>query len=258
MKGASAKVILPKDAIKTTITQAEIKLDQMRLKALISDISLTKSTKHIINFSESRQSSFITIQEDTKVKYYRLQTPKYLAIDDSTLRNLKVCSIKASAQVNVEGQLGKLVVMLTGAELNTLAPETRNIVKTASLVMTDDTFSLSDYVTKVAALIEESKDWVTLAKTGFIPVSPEGFRSLLASVTSQDSNMTEKTEEFAGLAHDEFCQALSKLSSSGIKLVNTHLKALIDLKREEGSDKAVFDVIEDKLVEILKDQYKDN
>ena len=72
VKGASTAVTLQKDAIKTTVTQAEIKVDQMRLLALTSDISLKKSTPHKLYFGESRESSLVMIQEDTKFKYYRL------------------------------------------------------------------------------------------------------------------------------------------------------------------------------------------
>ena len=61
VKGASSKSELPSDVMKTTITQAEIKLDQMRMKALTSDTSLKKSTPHKFYLSESRASAFVMI-----------------------------------------------------------------------------------------------------------------------------------------------------------------------------------------------------
>lgn len=59
MKNASSQIVLHKDATKTTLTQSEIKIDQMRIKALTSNKSLRKATPHNMVFSESRDTAFI-------------------------------------------------------------------------------------------------------------------------------------------------------------------------------------------------------
>ena len=44
VKGASDVIELPEDAVQATITQSEIRLDQMRIQGLVTETSLTKST----------------------------------------------------------------------------------------------------------------------------------------------------------------------------------------------------------------------
>ena len=58
----------------------------MRMKALSSDTSLKKSTPHKLLLSESRTSAFVMVQEGETVKYLRVQTPKYLGFEPSTLK----------------------------------------------------------------------------------------------------------------------------------------------------------------------------
>ena len=61
VKSASVGPIRSKDAIKTTIIQSEIKVDQMRIKALTSDSSLRRSTPHKLFLSDTRETGFVMI-----------------------------------------------------------------------------------------------------------------------------------------------------------------------------------------------------
>jgi hypothetical protein len=85
-------------------------------------------------------------------------------------------------------------------------------------------------------VLEADNEWTTLAKTGFIVIGSDAFTSLLSSVTSQDSGLTQKTEQMKDLADDEICRALSKLSSGGVKVALSYIKNLIDLQPEAASD----------------------
>ena len=79
------------------------------------------------------------------------------------------------------------------------------VIKSTSMVLTDETFCLGDFVARVEAEIESDKDWVPLSKTSFIQVSGESFQNLFASVISQESDLTEKKEAIGGLMDDELC-----------------------------------------------------
>ena len=236
VKGASTIVTLPKDTVKTTITQAEIKVDQMRLRALTTDISLMKSTPHKFYFGDSKKSALIMIQEDTNFKYYRLTTPKYIGFEESTLKTMKMCTLKAFAQINVEQPSNNSIVMISSDELHSLQKSTMKVVKASPYVITDDRFSLATFVEKIQPVLEADNEWTTLAKTGFIVIGSDAFTSLLSSVTSQDSGLTQKTEQMKDLADDEICRALSKLSSGGVKVALSYIKNLIDLQPEAASD----------------------
>ena len=63
--------------------------------------------------------------------------------------------------------------------------------------------------------------------------------------------MTTKTEIQKGLSEDELTKALSKLSSTGVKVIQNQLKQLIDLTKPEDSTKDVYDLIEDKVLELI-------
>lgn len=70
--GAGVAKTLPRDAVRTTITRSEIKVDQMRAKALTSNSSLKKSTPHKLCLGPSRESALVMIQEDRTVKFLRV------------------------------------------------------------------------------------------------------------------------------------------------------------------------------------------
>jgi len=92
----------------------------MRLRALTTDISLMKSTPHKFYFGDSKKSALIMIQEDTNFKYYRLTTPKYIGFEESTLKTMKMCTLKAFAQINVEQPSNNSIVMISSDELHSL------------------------------------------------------------------------------------------------------------------------------------------
>jgi len=130
------------------------------------------------------------------------------------------------------------------------------VMKASPYIITDDSFSLSTFMEKIDPVIEADKEWVSLAKTGFMLIAKDAFTSLLSTVTSQDSALTERTEQMEGLADDELCAALSKLSSGGVKVVQTSLKQLIDIKPLAGADKSAFDLVEAKILEIIAENTK--
>ena len=104
--------------------------------------------------------------------------------------------------------------------------------------------------------MEADSEWATLAKTNFIVVGSDALTSLLASVTSQDSGLTERNIEMKDLVDDELCRTLSKLSSAGVKVALTYIKNLIDFKLEAASDKTPFDLIETRILELIQENIK--
>ena len=66
--------------------------------------------------------------------------------------------LKDPSQINTEKGSKKVVMLLDGASINKLQPETLQAVKTASFVITDVEFVFQQYVQKLETLIEEDKE----------------------------------------------------------------------------------------------------
>ena len=62
--------------------------------------------------------------------------------------------------------------------------ETLSYLKAVQNVLTDSSFSLDEYATQAESLIEKDADLTSLAKTSFILVNEDAFKSLQDSVTS--------------------------------------------------------------------------
>ena len=65
-----------------------------------------------------------------------------------------------------------------------MSGETLSYLKAVQNVLTDSSFSLDEYATQIESLIEKDADLTGLAKTSFIVVNKDAFKSLLDSVTS--------------------------------------------------------------------------
>ena len=115
--GAGVAKTLPRDAVRTTITRSEIKVDQMRSKALTSNSSLKKSTPHKLCMGPSRESALVMIQEDKTVKFLRVQTSKYLAFDPAVLKALTACPLKVGDQINVDEPAKKAIAIIPSSAL---------------------------------------------------------------------------------------------------------------------------------------------
>lgn len=99
------------------MTQTEIKIDQMRMKALTTDTSLLKSTMHKIYFSQSRKTAFVALEEDPDVKYIRVDILKYAGFDLASLKTMKSMAIKDRTQVNVDSSAKNNLVLIASDTL---------------------------------------------------------------------------------------------------------------------------------------------
>ena len=145
----------------------------MRMKALTNDSSsLKKSTNHELYLSESRENAFVMIQEDKNVKYLRLPTTSYLGFDENALKVTKKLPLKVPSQINISDTGRKVLVILDSESLMSLDnKEVLNVVKAVNTVLTDNSFSLATFVSKIESIIEEDANQALLAKTAFITVS---------------------------------------------------------------------------------------
>ena len=223
VQGASQEVTRPKGAVRTTLTQSEIKLDQMRMRALTSDSSsLRKSTLHSLYFGNDRESALLVLQEDKKVKCLRVATCSYIGFEEATLKATKKLPLKVSRQINVGAASQKVLLVLDSESMmNMASKEVRDVVKTANFVLTDDGFSLATFVAKIEPMVEEDKTLAQLAKTAFVLVSKDALDGILNSVSSQEDGLVESTnaDYSKGMLTDALTEAIAKITSEGIKAV---------------------------------------
>ena len=83
-----------------------------------------------------------------------------------------------------------------------MSEETVSYLKAVQNVLTDTSFSLDDYATQIESLIEKDADLAGLAKTSFILVNEDAFKSLEDSVTSEANDLMTSTETQSGLIED--------------------------------------------------------
>ena len=187
----------------------------------------------------------------------RVSSVKYCGFEEKVLKTLKVFNLKVIESVNVDSAPAKCFVMIDNSIISSLDDDTQKILKVSTHVLTDDAFSLKDYVEKITPLIEADKEKSFLAKTSFITLPAETFASLQESVRSQKDDLVKSSEILSGFKEDEFTTTLSKLACKGVSCVTSNLRQLIDLKRPESEpEKDIFDVIEERVIAIVTDGQK--
>lgn len=75
-------------------------------------------------------------------------------------------------------------MLISSQSLREMSEETLSYLKAVQNVLTDSSFSLDEYATQAESLIERDADLTSLAKTSFILVNEDAFKSLKDSVTS--------------------------------------------------------------------------
>ena len=90
---------------------------------------------------------------------------RFIGFHEKQLNSLKVCTVIAGSQINVdESSSAKLsLVMIKSDALHEMSGETIKVVKVASMVLTDDKFSLKRFIDVIEPLIRATPDLFPLA-----------------------------------------------------------------------------------------------
>ena len=149
----------------------------MRIKALTSDSTLQKVLTRKLHFGQSHKTCLLMQQaeEGSDVIFHRMPLSGFLGFPEKQLDSLKLCTVIAGSQINVdESSSAKLsMVAISSDALREMSAETLKVVKVASMVLTDERFSLKGFIEKVEPIIRQSPDLFALANIQFVLV-PRG------------------------------------------------------------------------------------
>ena len=94
-------------------------------------------------------------EEGSDVIFHRMPLSALLGFPEKQLDSLKLCTVIAGSQINVdESSSAKFsVVAISSDALREMSGETLKVVKVASMVITDERFSLKGFIEKVEPII---------------------------------------------------------------------------------------------------------